>query len=75
MNFKKFLAVLMTAVMAMCAMVVPAFAAVNPTAPRQETSSTTTNVTASVNSNCTIVIPESITLTKADNVAGSGEYT
>lgn len=40
-----------------------------------ETSSGTTNVTASVSSNCTIVIPESVTLSKADNVAGSGEYT
>ena len=35
MNFKKFLAVLMTAVMTMCAMAMPAFAAVSPTAPRQ----------------------------------------
>lgn len=40
-----------------------------------ETSSGTTNVTASVSSNCTIVIPESVTLSKTDNVAGSGEYT
>ena len=39
------------------------------------TASGTANVTAAVNSNCTIVIPESVTLSKADNVAGSGEYT
>lgn len=153
MNFKKFLAVLMTAMMAMCAMAVPAFAAgavetygecsicgntfvtygevgSKPTYEKYyninsiegltsggalaydkdetlsvayynnepickdcletkineykaahedtsdtETSSSTTNVTATVNSNCTIVIPESVTLSKADNVAGSGEYT
>lgn len=40
-----------------------------------ETSSSTTNVTATVNSNCTILIPEGVTLTKDDNVVGSGEYT
>ena len=37
--------------------------------------SSTTNVKASVSSTCTILIPESITLTKNDNIIGSGEYT
>ena len=34
-----------------------------------------TNVDATVNSTCVIVIPETITLTKADATTGSGEYT